>query len=149
MRFDDVPGDSYPATQNGLANLIPLAAALLVVACLPLTDVPVVYADLLNTPGRCGAAGRERRQHLPAGLQEPVPRGGRLDLVAGVLSHRLGGQVPHPTTLARAGPPRGPEVAAQLNAALLDKLATDRLLRVASYPARREPRRHPRAPVRL
>ena len=44
---------------------------------------------------------------------------------------RLGleGRVPHPTTLVKLVRRAGPEVVEQLNAALLDKLATDRLLR--------------------
>jgi IS5 family transposase len=41
----------------------------------------------------------------------------------------LDGRVPHPTTLVKLVRRAGPEVIAQLNTALLDKLATDRLLR--------------------
>jgi IS5 family transposase len=56
----------------------------------------------------------------------------------------LDGQVPHPTTLVKLLRRAGPEVIAQLNTALLDKLANDRLLRNVTRPVlliRRRPGR--------
>jgi hypothetical protein len=49
--------------------------------------------------------------------------------VAAVLPHRLDRPVPHPTTLVKLVHRPGPEVVAELNAALLHKLAASRLLR--------------------
>jgi hypothetical protein len=58
-----------------------------------------------------------------------VPRGGRLDRVAAVCRIGLDQPVPHPTTLIKLVRRAGPQVVAQLNAALLEKLAGDKLLR--------------------
>jgi transposase, IS5 family len=58
-----------------------------------------------------------------------VQGGLRLDLLAQVLPHPLDRPVPHPTTLSKLVRRAGPGVIAQLNAALLAKLAADKLLR--------------------
>jgi hypothetical protein len=66
---------------------------------------------------------------LPAGLPAAVLRGRRLDLLAAVLPHPLGGQVPHPTTLVKLGRRVGPATVAQLNQALLATATTHKVLR--------------------
>ena len=78
---------------------------------------------------RHAAAAAVPETPLPAWLREPVPRGQRL--IGWRRFCRIGPDrpVPHPTTLVKLVRRAGPEVIQELNAALLEKLVDDKLLR--------------------
>jgi IS5 family transposase len=63
-----------------------------------------------------------------------VPRSQRLDLVAAVLPHRSGPAGAAPDTLVKLVGRAGPQVIQELNAALLEKLVDDKLLRARKLP---------------